>query len=339
VLAVLALLAIVAVWFVTSLFQPFHGDGSGSVAVTIPKNTGVGEIADLLAKEKVVSSAFFFEARATLAGKRSELKPGDYKLRRDMSYGAALDALTDGPPQNTVNITVPEGRSRSEIADSLGEAGLEGDYLAATKRSDALDPARYGGRQARDLEGFLFPATYELKRGSDVDMLVAKQVAEFEKRFAEVDLRAARKVNLTPYDVLTIASLVERETTSASERSRVASVIYNRLREGIPLGIDATTRFAVGNWKDPLTESQLADPSPYNTRVHGGLPPGPIGNPGIESIEAAAQPEKTDYLYYVVNPCEPDTHTFTETKAEFDAAVARYNEARAKAGGKAPKGC
>jgi uncharacterized YceG family protein len=146
-------------------------------------------------------------------------------------------------------------------------------------------------------------------------------------------------VNLTPYDVLIIASLVERETAVPSERGLVASVIYNRLRQNTPLGIDATTRFQYNDWVHSIRASWLRSPSRYNTRIHDGLPPGPIGNPGLASIRAAARPPKTKYLYYVQDCNRPDHHVFTRTQAAFDAAVARYNRARAKAGGMAPKHC
>jgi UPF0755 protein len=337
VLGLLALLAIVAAWFAVSLFQPFHGDGEGKVALAIPKNSGVGDIASLLEKKGVVSSGFFFEARATIAGKRSSLKPGTYTLKRDMSYGAVLDTLAQGPPPNVVTLVVPEGKSRREIAVSI--KSLTGDYLAATKRSSLLDPARYGAKGARDLEGFLFPASYQLKRGQSVNALVAKQLQAFKQRFATVDMRAARHVNLTPYDVLIIASLVERETAIPSERRLIASVIYNRLHAGMPLQIDATTRFQYNDWTHAITQSQLQSPSPYNTRIHKGLPPGPIGNPGLVSMRAAATPPRTGYIYYVADCASPDHHVFLRTGAEFDAAVAKYNAARAKAGGNAPKHC
>jgi UPF0755 protein len=340
-LALLALLVVAAVvvWFLWSLFQPFHGDGSGRVAVTIPQKSGVGEIGSLLERRGVLSSSFFFGARATLDGKRGDLKPGSYVLKHDMSYSAVLDALTKGPPTNIVTVVVPEGRSRREIAASLAKTRLTGDYLAATKRSPALDPARYGARHAADLEGFLFPATYQLKPGVSVTRLVTKQLHTFKQRFANVDLRAAKRKNLTPYDVLIIASLVERETAVPRERKLIASVIYNRLRAGTPLGIDATTRFQFNKWSGALTRSELASPSPYNTRNHTGLPPGPIGNPGTASISAAAAPARTPWMFYVANPCKPGTHTFTKTLAAFNAAVARYDAARRKAGGNAPKGC
>jgi uncharacterized YceG family protein len=294
----------------------------------------VGDIASLLERKGVISSPFFFEARATIAGKRGDLKPGSYMLKRDMSYSAALSALTKGPPNDIVTVVVPEGRSRREIAASLKR--LKGNYLVATKRKP---PKGYGAVRATDLEGFLFPATYQLKPGTNVSRLVVKQLQTFAQRFATVSMRAARRKNLTPYDVLTIASLVERETAASRERKLIASVIYNRLHARTPLGIDATTRFQFNNWSGALTRSELASSSPYNTRLHSGLPPGPIGNPGLASIRAAAAPAHTSFMFYVANPCRPGTHTFTRTLAQFNAAVARYNAARRRAGGNAPKGC
>jgi uncharacterized YceG family protein len=154
-----------------------------------------------------------------------------------------------------------------------------------------------------------------------------------------VDLKAARRANLTPYDVLIIASLVEREAQLDKERPVVASVIYNRLREGMNLGIDATVRYAANNWTRPVTRSQLASPSPYNTYNHPGLPPGPIGNPGLESMRAAAKPARTKYLYYVVKPGTCGEHAFAETADEHDRNAARYEAARAARGGRSPTNC
>jgi uncharacterized YceG family protein len=152
-------------------------------------------------------------------------------------------------------------------------------------------------------------------------------------------MRYAKSKNLTVYDVLTIASLIEREVEVPRERKLVAAVIYNRLKAGIPLGIDATTRFETRNWTNAITNAQLQARTPYNTRLNKGLPPGPIGNPGIASIKAAANPASVKYLFYVANPCNPGTHSFSTTNAEFQQNVAKYNAARAKAGGKAPTGC
>jgi uncharacterized YceG family protein len=339
VLALLAVFAVAILWFLWSLFQPFHGGGTGSVTITIPNNSSVGEIGDLLERKGVVASSFFFQARATLAGHRGDLKSGSYAMKHDMSYSAAIDKLTKtaAAATNLVTLVVPEGKSRREIAVSI--KSLKGNYLAATKRSAVLNPARYGAKGARDLEGFLFPASYQLKAGQNVKALVNKQLLTFKQRFATIDLGAARHVNLTPYDVLTIASLVERETASSRERGLVASVIYNRLKKSTPLGIDATTRFQYNDWIHPLTRSQLASPSGYNTRIHRGLPPGPIGNPGLASIRAAARPPKTPFLYYVADCAHPGRHVFLRTLDQFNAAVARYDRARQKAGGNAPKHC
>ncbi len=139
--------------------------------------------------------------------------------------------------------------------------------------------------------------------------------------------------------MLIIASMVEREAQLASERPKIAAVIYNRLREGISLGIDATIRYALDNWTRPLKESELHIDSPYNTRDRKGLPPTPIGNPGLASIRAAAKPANVDYRYYVVAPGKCGTHAFSSSKEQFDRDSARYNQAREAAGGKSPTTC
>jgi UPF0755 protein len=335
----LVFLAIVAVaaWFLVSLFQPFGGDGSGSVTVTVPQGASVGEIGDILARRGVVSRSFFFELRARLGGHSGDLKPGVYRLKHDMSYSAALDALSKGVAPDVVQVVIPEGRSRREIAPLA--KGLKGSYLAATVRSPYLNPRRYGARHARNLEGFLFPASYQLKKGASARTLVKEQLQAFRQNFSKVSLAYARKKNLTPYDVLTIASMVEREAELPKDRPLIASVIYNRLHDHIPLGIDSTLRYALGDWTKPLRVSQLASPSPYNTRNHQGLPPGPIGNPGLASIQAAAHPAHSQFLFFVVKPCGNGAHVFAKTNAEFERDSARYNAARAKNGGRSPTKC
>jgi peptidoglycan lytic transglycosylase G len=325
-------------WFLLSLFQPLKGDGSGEVVVTIPRGATVSEIGDILEQKGVVSSAFFFRARTTLAGGGGDFKAGEIPMREDMSYGAAIDTLSDPPRPDTVTITIPEGLSRPEIGRLVGDS-LRGDYMKASIRSPRLKPAAYGGKDAKNLEGFLFPATYELKPGQAVSALVDRQLDTFERELAQVDLGYAKSKNLTAYDVLTIASMIDREAQLPKERAIVASVIYNRLSQGIPLGIDATIRFATGNWSEPLKQSELAIDSGYNTRTNQGLPPGPIGNPGLAAIQAAARPAKTDYIYYVVKPCGDGAHAFSSSDAEFQQDVERYNAERARQGGNSPTDC
>jgi uncharacterized YceG family protein len=338
----IALGAVVAVivgvaWFAVSLFQPFKGDGEGEVNVVIPEGSSLGDIADLLERRGVVSSSSFFQLRARLAGRSGDLKPGRYTLARDMSFVAVLDELEQGLPPNVIQVTIPEGRSRREVAPLV--KSLRGNYVKASRRNPALDLREYGARGARSLEGFLFPATYELKKSATARQLVRAQLEAFKRNFDTVDLRYAKRKNLTPYDVLIIASLVEREAAVAKERPIIASVIYNRLRNDLRLDIDATVRFVTGNWTKPLRVSELENPSPYNTRVHAGLPPGPIGSPGLASIKAAARPARTDYLFYVAAVCGNGRHKFAATDAEFQRYVEEYNVAREKRGGKSPTEC
>jgi uncharacterized YceG family protein len=334
-----ALAALALLWFLFALFQPFHGDGSGRVVVTIPKGASVSEVGDILDDKGVVSSSTLFQMRVTIAGKRSDLYPGRFVLASGMSYGSAIDALSTAPLKKVATVTIPEGYSREQVAPLVEEVGLTGSYTDATIHSKYLSPAKYGGKDAKNLEGFLFPDTFELKPGAPVADLVQLQLQDFKRRIKGVDMSYAKSKNLTVYDVVTIASMVEREAMVEKERPLVAAVIYNRLKDGMPLGIDATTRFATGNYEEPLTESELAIDSPYNTRTNAGLPPGPIGSPGLASIEAAAHPAKVDYLYYVVKPGACGEHSFSSTAAEFEADVARYNQAREAAGGESPDSC
>jgi peptidoglycan lytic transglycosylase G len=338
-LIVAVAIALVVVWLLWSLFQPFHGDGSGQVAVTIPKGASVSEVGDLLDEKGVVDDSTFFQIRATLAGKRSELYPGHFTLAHGMSYGAAIEALSKPPVKRATVVTIPEGYSRSQAAQLVEEDGLEGDYTKETVRSKYLNPTKYGGKGAKDLEGFLFPDTFEMKPGAPAADLVQLQLQDFKRRIKGVGMSYAKSKNLTVFDVLIIASMIEREAGVPSQRKLVASVVYNRLHDGMPLGIDATIRFATGNYEQPLTESELAVDSPYNTRTNAGLPPGPINSPGIDAIEAAAHPAKSKYLFYVNKPGTCNELAFAKDEAEFESDVAKYDAAREANGGNEPSTC
>jgi uncharacterized YceG family protein len=330
---------LIVAWFVISLFEPFKGDGEGRVRVTIPKGASTGDIADLLSKQDVVGSSFFFSLRATLSGDRGRLRAGSYTLKHGMSYSAALSALTTAPAQaDTVTITVPEGRSISETIPLVRKAGLRGGYAKAA-RSRTLLRAVGAPRKTKTLEGYLWPSTYDLKAGSGAARLVQKQVAAFKQNFGKVDLSYAKRKNLTRYDVLIIASMIEREAGVDKDRALISAVIYNRLHERMQLGIDATTRYELDNWVRPLRTTDFKADSPYNTRVHLGLPPTPIGNPGLKSIEAAAHPARVPYLYYVVKPCGNGEHAFSSTNAQFQRDVRKYNSARDQRGGNDPSTC
>jgi peptidoglycan lytic transglycosylase G len=343
--ALLALLILAAlIGGALMLFQPFGSVQGARVRVDIPAGSSAREIGNKLSSDGVVGSGLLFSVRATLAGKRGDLRSGRHTMRRDMTYGAAIDELSKLPvsaPGATIRVTIPEGRSRRETARLIRTTKLRGDYLAASKRfSGRLDPYRYGApRGTRSLEGFLFPSTYELKSGAPARDLVDRQIAAFRDAFAGVDLRRARRKQLTAYDVLIIASMVEREAQLADERPKIAAVIYNRLKDGIPLGIDATIRYALDNWSQPLKQSELQLDSAYNTRKRAGLPPTPIGNPGLASIRAAAAPADVAYRYYVVKPGTCGMHAFSSTFAQFQLDSRHYDQARNAAGGRSPTTC
>jgi uncharacterized YceG family protein len=259
------------------------------------------------------------------------------------------------PPTTTVRhlrqfrIVFPEGFTRVQMAEraqtvakiavheSHHKVKLTGKgYAAATAKPVLIQGF---GSKRLPLEGFLFPDTYDFDRLSTSAQLVQEQLQEFSSKWSTLNLSYAKSKNLTPYDVLTIASMVEGEAQVPSERPLIAAVIYNRLKQGIPLGIDATIRFATGNWTHPLRVSELHTASAYNTRTHQGLPPGPIGNPGLASLQAAAHPAHVGYLFYVVKPCGNGAHAFSSTDAQFQRDVAKYNSARAKKGGRSPAKC
>jgi peptidoglycan lytic transglycosylase G len=235
------------------------------------------------------------------------------------------------PAPKPLRIIFPEGFTRDQMAVRIGEVN----EIAQDKRNvrPRLSPPRYRaltngaarapkgflrrGERPPHLEGFLFPATYEFTKRTTTRQLVNGQLAAFEKNWDKVNMRYARSRNLTPYDVLIIASMVEREVSVASERPLVAAVIYNRLKAGMTLGIDATIRYGLGvPATESLRESHLADPTPYNTRIHTGLPPTPIANPGLASMKAAARPAKVDYLFFVRKP-NKESHFFTASEREF----------------------
>lgn len=247
--------------------------------------------------------------------------------------GAARPA--EGPPV-TLRIVFPEGFTVRKMADRVSEVrkiairkrhvtprltGVGYKSAAATARAPrAFRP--YLRRQS--VEGFLFPSLYEFSQYTPASELVAQQLAAFEVHWRTIDLRGARRRGRTPYDVLIIASMIEREAAVADERRLISAVIYNRFKEGMPLAIDATLRYGLGvPGNRPLTRAQLRNRTPYNTRIHKGLPPTPIGNPGVPSMRAAARPAGRNYLYYLRRP-RSVRHFFTASEEEFCAKAREW---------------
>jgi UPF0755 protein len=346
-LAVAAILVVVLVlWFLESLFEPFAGSAHGSVTVTIPAHSSTGQIADILERDGVIGCSFpdcslLFKIRTALASDGGKLLPGTYHLKLDMTFSSVLSALTTPPPAAPVSeVTITPGKTRAALDQILRRERIKGSYLAETRHSSLLNPVSYGApRSTPSLEGFLFPDTFQLRKPISIPALVADQLRDFKRHFGSLDLSYARSHHLTPYDVLTIASLVEGEAATAHDRPLVASVIYNRLRLHMPLQIDATVRYAVGNYKTPITPSQLHSHSPWNTYTHTGLPPTPIDSPGLASMQAAAHPARTNYLYFVVKPCGNGEEVFASSYAQFLRYEQQYNTARAQNGGRSPAHC
>ena len=338
-LAVVAVIGFVA-WFLIALFQPFAGAGSGRIEVNIARGETPSEVADELAHDGVVSSSFFFDLRARLDGDRSKYRAGVFVMRHGMSYSAALAALTGPQAVREVSLTIPEGYTRAQISARAKAEGLRGNYLLASRPTKAFNPQMYGASPSvNKLEGFLFPATYFDFAHANVTHLVAQQLQAFQQNFDQLDFSRASAAHLSRYDVLIIASMIEREAQVPSDRPLVAAVIYNRLKAGIPLGVDATLRYILNDYTHPLTDSQLALDSAYNTRIHKGLPPTPISNPGVASMLAATQPAHVSYLYYVDKPNTCGQLAFATTNAQFQTEVNAYNAARDANGGRAPTKC
>ena len=233
-------------------------------------------------------------------------------------------------PPKPLRIIFPEGFTREQMAERIGEVNAiarekrnvrprlsPGRYRALTRGASRVPPQfRTEGRPPH-LEGFLFPATYEFTAKTTTRQLVNKQLTAFRRNWSRLNLRYARSKNLTSYDVLVIASMVEKEVIAPEERALVAAVIYNRLKAGMTLGIDATIRYGLGvPPTESLRVSHLNDPTPYNTRIHPGLPPTPIANPGLASLQAAAHPAKVNYLFFVRKP-DKIHHFFTASEREF----------------------
>jgi UPF0755 protein len=238
------------------------------------------------------------------------------------------------PPPKPFRIVFPEGFTRLQMAERVKAVAKIADaehrgrvrlnefaYLAATR---TVRVPCFGEGLQKNVEGFLFPATYDFLVGTTAKQLVQAQIQTFCRNFRKIDMTYARSKNLTPYDVLSIASMVEREASVPSERPLVAAVVYNRLHNHMQLGVDATLRYGLHiPPTKSITKSELASSNPYNTRRFFGLPPTPIANPGLASLQAAAHPAKVDYLYYVRKP-DHKHHFFTASASAFDAYLAAH---------------
>jgi len=288
--------------------------------VAIPPGLSAQDVAKILEREGIIGSATAFIVQVRLADAAESIKPGTYEFTTGQDNESVITVLVEGPPRNTYKLTIPEGLSVDQVAERLqGEERLGGgDYEGMAGTPELFTLSSLGGKalDVASLEGLLFPSTYFLEEGTTTEGLVQLQLDTFFNKTGGLPWAAADALGVAPYEVVIIASMIEKEARVPEERATVAAVIYNRLKKDMPLGIDATTRFALKKWTEPLTKSDLDVDSAYNTRRVKGLPPGPIANPGLEALRAALEPAAVDFLYYVLEDDEGH-HFFTASYEEF----------------------
>jgi UPF0755 protein len=320
----LVVLASGAMWFWWQLDPP--GGPGKRVDVEIQRGWGVPKIGEELDKAGVVDSRLVFSVYARLNGD-SKFEAGSYELRKDMGVRAAVKALKAGPRLDYTKVTIPPGLWLNEIAQRIGKLpGLTPKaFLDATQNNAVRSSFEPEG--INSLEGLLWPDTYKLSAEEDEISALKTMAQTFEQKAVELGLTNANVNGYGAYDVIKIASLIEAEAKTDGDRPVIASVIYNRLKQNMPLQIDATLIYARG---DPdnraLSNADKSIDSPYNTYMHNGLPPTPIAAVSEESLRAALAPAESDYLYYVVQD-EEGSHAFAETLEGHEENIARAQQA------------
>jgi len=304
------------------------------VPVTIPEGSGTAAIATILAEEGVVENAIVFRIKSRLDGFDGKYRAGTYAMVVGMGYDSAMKMLTSGPRAEYVTVTVREGLTGHLIAQLMeSQVGIPYEDFMAVVQGGAPSFAEeypflegaYGG----SLEGFLFPETYQIDVGSDATEVIGMMLAQFDAVWSSLDIPADRLERYSVYELVTIASLVEREARLENERPLVASVIDNRFDRGMMLQFCSSVQFLLPGEEERtkirLTNADIAIDSPYNTYRNKGLPPGPIANPGRSAMEAALNPADTNYLFFVLTG-KDGSQTFSETAAQHQAATVKSKE-------------
>lgn len=328
VLFMLALFSLLAVLYWKALLSPLAAEkNSSEVSVSIPEDTSCSKISDIIYKSGLVRGPDLISVYARLHGVDQKLKPGRYLFRTGQSLPEIVGSLLAGP-SDVVIFTVPEGFSLSQLTDLLVQKGLVDrekfkNFLSGTQnyRHEFLKRIP----RDRGLEGYLFPDTYHAGYRTGEEQIIGIMLERFEAEIKKLDYeKKAGEMNLTLHQAVTIASMIEGEAAVDGERPLIASVIYNRLRLGMPLQIDATVKYALGGQKKKIYYKDLEVDSPYNTYRVAGLPPGPINSPGRASLQAAVNPARTDYLYYVAKP--DGTHAFSSNLDEHNNNMRKYQQ-------------
>jgi UPF0755 protein len=289
------------------------------IVVVIPTGSTGAQVAGILKKENVIRSTMAFKVMSRFRGFSRGFEAGTYtNLTTNMTASAALTALKAGPlPLKSLSAVFPEGLDVAQMAERVqDQLGIPKKTFIAAAQSGTFSLPPYLPKGTKSVEGFLFPKKYDFLSGATADEVITQLLDQFAKEVGGLNWNDYKKLGLASrYDVVVIASMIEREAKFDSDRAKIARVIYNRLNKGMPLQIDATVQYALNKYA-PLLLDDLKVQSPYNTYLHTGLPPGPIASPGLASIEAALAPSDGNWLYYLV--CDSaGHHAFTNSYSEF----------------------
>jgi UPF0755 protein len=304
----------------------YTGSGSGEVVIQVHPGDSLAAIGTTLFHSGVVASVRAFTDAASANSRSATIGPGFYRLHKRMEASLAVSLLLDPKALVQSRVTIPEGARIDGLNKGIfARIAAASDIKVADLRAAAKNPAALGVPSwgaGHPLEGFLFPATYDFPPGTTAKEALSAMVKRFNQEAHSLDLvNGAHKVGRTPYEVLTLASMVEREGRQSADFPRIAEVFYNRLHVDMALQSDAVLFYVLPFDNGPIRQSQLKLDSPYNLRVHTGLPPTPIASPGSLALQAALQPEHGDYLYFVT--IDKAGHTgFAKTNEQFNALVA-----------------
>ncbi len=316
--AVRLALIILLLWYLTCLFVS-PGHGTVVYDASFPPGSGVRKLASELKAGGVIRSSWHFVLLTRLRGAAHQLKAGDYRFSDDMTPDKILMKIVSGEADYR-KFTLPEGYSMYQAAELLDQKGyFKKDAFLAKCRDKSL-LARLGLNES-SAEGYLYPATYNLSRGGSEEQLLEQMIGQWNKLNDAIKAGEGTR-QFSRHDIVMLASIIEKEAVAADEKPLIASVFYNRMRIGMPLQSDPTAVYGVRSFSGKVTKADIQRPSPYNTYLNKGLPPGPIGNPGSDAVQAALNPAKTDYLYFVAR--QDGTHQFSRTLAEHNQAVARF---------------
>jgi UPF0755 protein len=334
VLKILSALVVLAItgfsfWIYRSLHAP-HAHQKNNQYIQIKRGSSPGQILDKLASEGILSSQIPLKLYMKMTGAGSNMQAGDYQFNSPITPMEVLEELSSGKLR-TVKLIIPEGFTRFDIAKRLAEQFGQQQSISeeeVLKLMEDVSLIKDIDPDAKNLEGYMYPNTYDFPRSATIQTILNKMVGEFKKVWKPEYSTRALELKLTPHKIITIASLIETESGLDDERPIIASVIYNRLNKGMPLGIDQTAVYIAkmeNRWDGVINRSDLDSPSAYNTRKVIGLPPGPISSISESSIKAALYPATTNFIYYVLNVDKQDkSHSFYSTAAEFERGKAAY---------------